>query len=802
MSDLVWFNAIGMQDIPQVGGKIASLGEMINHLNQAGVKVPQGFATTAQAYRDFLQANGLGDKIKALLSDLDSQEVDQLAKTAKTIREWILAATFSPKLITAVTDAYHTLQSQSGSDLRVAVRSSATAEDLPHASFAGQQESFLNIYGLENVFQAIKQVFASLYNDRAISYRAHHKFLHEEVAISAGIQQMVRSDLAASGVMFSMDTESGFDKVIFITASYGLGEAIVQGDVNPDEYYVYKPNLALARPAILRRQRGKKDIKMIYAENKVGVSKVAVSEQDRLHFCLTNEEVEELARLAVAIESHYGRPMDIEWAKDGIDGDLFILQARPETVKSRCDDQTIERYRLSRRGQVIANGRSVGQKIGQGKAKIILKLAEMSQLKQGEVLVTDMTDPDWEPVMKRASAIITNRGGRTCHAAIIARELGIPAVVGCGDATLNVKNETDVTVSCAEGETGYIYQGLLPYEIQKISLDNMPNLPFSIMLNVGNPERAFDFQFLPNKGVGLARLEFIINNMIGIHPKALLQFENLPQALQETITPRISGYAGPVEYYVERLKEGIAMIAAAFYPKPVILRFSDFKSNEYANLIGGNIVEPQEDNPMIGFRGASRYLAESFRDCFELEIEAVKRARDLMGFDNLWLMIPFVRTINEAKQVIDLLETNGLKRGVNHLKIIMMCEIPSNALLADDFLQYFDGFSIGSNDLTQLTLGLDRDSGIVAALFDERDPAVKVLLQMAIEACKRAGKYIGICGQGPSDHPDLARWLADMGIQSISLNPDTVVDTWIKLGKDEKPTESVNGLNEMQLNLT
>lgn len=785
MSNVVWFNTIGMQYIAQVGGKIASLGEMINHLSQSGVKVPPGFATTTQAYREFLQKNNLAKEINQRLANLDINDIALLTKTGKSIRECILSAPFLPEFEDDIAKLYNKIQSLTAGELCLAIRSSATAEDLPGASFAGQQETFLNVRGLENVLQAIKQVFASLYNDRAISYRIHHHFAHEDVAISAGIQQMVRSDLATSGVMFSIDTESGFDKVVFITASYGLGEPIVQGEVSPDEYYVYKSNLAVAKPAILKRNRGSKDIKMIFSEAGNGVHKVAVSEKDRQRFCLTNEEVEELARLAVAIERHYGLAMDIEWAKDGISGELYILQARPETVKSQHNKQILERFQLTTRGDVIASGRSVGQKIGQGKAKIILNLAEMSHLKPGDVLVTDMTDPDWEPVMKRASAIVTNRGGRTCHAAIIARELGIPAVVGCGDATVKIKNAAEITVSCAEGETGYIYQGLLPYEVQKASLDRMPDLPFKIMLNVGNPEHAFDLQFLPNAGVGLARLEFIINNMIGIHPKALLQFDSLNSELKNSINSRIGGYSSPVQYYVERLQEGMATIAAAFYPKPVIIRFSDFKSNEYANLMGGQDYEPREDNPMIGFRGASRYIAESFRDCFELEVQAVKQVRDQMGFDNIWVMIPFVRTVNEAKLVIDLLAANGLKRGSNKLKIIMMCEIPSNALLADDFLQYFDGFSIGSNDLTQLTLGLDRDSGIVAHLFDERDPAVKTLLQLAIVACKRAGKYIGICGQGPSDHPDFAQWLIDAGIESVSLNPDTVINTWLHLAKSK-----------------
>ncbi len=796
MSNVIWFDAIGMQNISQVGGKIASLGEMINHLSQAGVKVPQGFATTADAFHDFLEQNDLHSKINHALAQLDINNIEQLANTAQLIREWILAAPFSSSFKEDVANSYEKLQTMAGKDLRVAIRSSATAEDLPEASFAGQQETFLNIYGLDNVFDAIKKVFASLYNDRAISYRVHHHFAHDQLALSAGIQQMVRSDLASSGVMFSLDTESGFDKVIFITAAYGLGEAIVQGDVNPDEYYVYKPNLAAKKPAILKRKRGEKDIKMVFADNGIGIHKIPVNEKEKIRFCLTDEEVQELARLAVAIETHYGRPMDIEWAKDGNSDQLLILQARPETVKSRHNQQLIERYQLSTRGRVLTVGRSVGQKIGQGKAKVIFKLSDMSQLAKGDVLVTDMTDPDWEPVMKRASAIITNRGGRTCHAAIIARELGIPAIVGCGNATTQIENAADITVSCAEGETGYVYQGLLPFVIQKSTLDTMPDLPCKIMLNLGNPERAFDCQFLPNAGVGLARIEFIINNMIGIHPKALLQFANLDQELKDDINHRMGGYAGPVEYYIERLKEGIATIAAAFYPKPIILRLSDFKSNEYANLIGGHQYEPREDNPMLGFRGASRYVSESFRDCFELELQAIKRAREDMGLNNIWVMIPFVRTVNEAKQVVDLLEANGLKRA-NGLKIIMMCEIPANALLADEFLDYFDGFSIGSNDLTQLTLGLDRDSGIVANLFDERDPAVKLLLKSAILACKRAGKYIGICGQGPSDHPDLAKWLIDMGIESISLNPDTVVNTWLQLGKTSTSETTVDDFKKI-----
>lgn len=787
MSQIVWFNTIGMEHLDQVGGKIASLGEMINHLGQAGVKVPQGFSTTAQAYREFLQQNGLRQEINAKLAKLDVNDVAELSKTAKAIRDAILSTPFLPVFEEKVASAYQKLVSLSQHPLRVAVRSSATAEDLPDASFAGQQETFLNVDGLPSVLKAIKKVFASLYTDRAISYRIHHQFDHNDIALAAGIQQMVRCDLATSGVMFTLDTESGFDKVVLITASYGLGEAIVQGDVNPDEFYVYKPNLKAGRPAILRRNRGRKDIKMVYDALGEGIKKVTVDETDRMKFCLSNKEVEALAHLAMVIEKHYGRQMDIEWGKDGLSGELFILQARPETVKSRRNHLVLERYHLAKKGEILSTGRSVGQKIGQGKARVILDLSQMSQLKTGDVLVTEMTDPDWEPIMKRASAIVTNRGGRTCHAAIIAREAGIPAVVGCHDATTQIPNESDITVSCAEGETGNIYRGLLPYEVQKINLDHMQELPVKIMLNLGNPERAFDFQFLPNAGVGLARIEFIINNMIGIHPNALLEFEKLTDALKAKILPYIMGYDTPVQYYVERLKEGIATIAAAFNPKPIIVRFSDFKSNEYANLIGGQSYEPVEDNPMLGFRGASRYVSASFRKCFELEVEAVKLVRDQMGLDNVWVMIPFVRTVDEAKRTIDFLAEKGLKRGGN-LKIIMMCEIPSNALLADAFLEYFDGFSIGSNDLTQLTLGVDRDSGIIANLFDERDPAVRLLLKAAIDACKRTGKYIGICGQGPSDNLDFAHWLIKAGIDSISLNPDTVLSTWLSLSnQNQKP---------------
>lgn len=802
MSQIVWFNNIGMQNLDQVGGKIASLGEMITHLTQAGVKVPHGFATTAQAYHDFLRQQGLKDDINNKLASLDVNDVEALSKTAQSIRDAILKTPFLPVFEEAVANAYQQLALLSPQPLRVAVRSSATAEDLPNASFAGQQDTYLNVDGLPSVLKAIKKVFASLYTDRAIAYRAHHQFDHHHIALAAGIQQMVRSDLATSGVMFTLDTESGFDKVVLITAAYGLGEAIVQGDVNPDEFYVYKPNLETGKPAILRKNCGGKDIKIVYDNAGEGTKKIPVDDTDRLKFSLSNEEIESLARLALIIEKHYGRHMDIEWGKDGLSGELFILQARPETVKSRHDHMTLERYQLPSKGEILSTGRSVGQKIGQGKAKVILSLSQMSEVKPGDVLVTEMTDPDWEPIMKRASAIVTNRGGRTCHAAIIAREAGIPAVVGCQDATIKIPNDCDVTVSCAEGETGFIYRGIIPYDLQKLHLDHMKALPVKIMLNIGNPERAFDFQFLPNAGVGLARIEFIINNMIGIHPNALLEFAKLPESLQSKIFPYIVGYGDPVAYYIERLKEGIATLAAAFYPKPIIVRFSDFKSNEYANLIGGQNYEPVEDNPMLGFRGASRYVSESFRDCFELEVKAVNLVRDQMGLDNVWVMVPFVRTLGEAKLTIELLAEKGLKRSES-LKIIMMCEIPSNVILADAFLEYFDGFSIGSNDLTQLTLGVDRDSGIVANLFDERDPAIRILLKSAIDACKRAGKYIGICGQGPSDNLDFAHWLINAGIESISLNPDTVLTTWLALHQQTKGNQTAEVYaKEPQFNAT
>ncbi len=777
----------GMGDVEKVGGKNASLGEMISQLTSVGVKVPGGFATTAEAFRDFLVHTGLKEKIDESLNQLDANDVVALASTGKAIRQWILEAEFQPELDKAIELAYADMTQ--GDEVAVAVRSSATAEDLPDASFAGQQETFLNIRGLDHVKQAIKEVFASLYNDRAISYRVHQEFEHSEVALSAGVQRMVRSETGASGVMFTMDTESGFNHVVFITAAYGLGETVVQGAVNPDEFYVYKPTLTQKVPAILRRTLGSKAIKMVYAgegSTKNAVETVSVDAKDRNRFCITDADVQRLAEIAVIIEKHYNRPMDIEWAKDGDDGELYIVQARPETVRSRDNANVIERYLLKEKGNVLVEGRSVGHRIGSGPVRLVSDLAEMDQVQPGDVLVTDMTDPDWEPVMKRASAIITNRGGRTCHAAIIARELGIPAIVGCADATDRLRDGQVVTVSCAEGDTGRAYEGKLNFEHQTNSVDSMPNLPFDVMMNVGNPDRAFDFQSLPNSGVGLARLEFIINRMIGVHPKALLNLHDQSPEVRQVIERRISGYDGPVDFYVEKLVEGIATLAAAFYPKKVIVRMSDFKSNEYGHLIGGDQYEPGEENPMLGFRGAARYISDSFQDCFELECRALKKVRDEMRLTNVEVMIPFVRTVGEAKQVIDLLEENGLRRGENGLRVIMMCEIPSNALLADQFLEYFDGFSIGSNDLTQLTLGLDRDSGVIAHLFDERNDAVKKLLSMAIDACKAQDKYIGICGQGPSDHPDLARWLMEQGISSVSLNPDSVLDTWFFLANESK----------------
>ncbi|MFC3909591.1 phosphoenolpyruvate synthase [Legionella dresdenensis] len=782
------FNQLGMHDLEQVGGKNASLGEMISHLSSAGVSVPTGFATTADAFREFLSSDDLDKKIYELLSNLDTENINQLTATGKAIRELVVSTPFTPAFEAAVFDAYNKLAKTIGTeDFSVAVRSSATAEDLPDASFAGQQETFLNVRGFASVLHAIKEVFASLFNDRAIAYRVHHGFAHHEVALSVGVQQMIRSDLAVSGVMFTMDTESGFEDVVFVTSSYGLGEMVVQGAVNPDEFYVHKPGLRAGRPAVIRRNLGSKALRMVYCNDLLNAKTVKtedVESEQRLQFSLTNDEVEQLARQALIIEQHYGRPMDIEWAKDGVTGQLYILQARPETVKSRASKQKLERYSLKKHSEILTEGRSIGQRIGQGKAKIIHDISEMHRVEPGDVLVSDMTDPDWEPIMKRAAAIVTNRGGRTCHAAIIARELGIPAVVGCGDATRAIKDGDEVTVSCAEGDTGFVYQGLLPIERVTLDVDNMPELPIKVMLNVGNPDRAFAFQAVPNSGVGLARLEFLISNSIGIHPKALLQYDSiLDLELKDYIRQKTAAYASPVEFYIERLKEGIATIAAAFYPKPVIVRLSDFKSNEYANLIGGKYYEPHEENPMLGFRGASRYVSTDFADCFALECQAVRRVREEMGLDNVEIMIPFVRTVNEASQVIDLLKQHGLERGKNNLRIIMMCELPSNALLAEQFLEYFDGFSIGSNDLTQLTLGLDRDSGLVANQFDERNQAVKTLLHMAIQACKKAGKYVGICGQGPSDHQDFARWLMDEGIDSVSLNPDSVLETCLFLAK-------------------
>ncbi|MCV0045481.1 phosphoenolpyruvate synthase [Pseudomonas aeruginosa] len=784
---VVSLDKLGVHDVEHVGGKNASLGEMISNLAGAGVSVPGGFATTAQAYRDFLEQSGLNDRIHAALDALDVDDVNALAKTGAQIRQWVMEAEFPARLDSEIRQAFAAL-ANGNDNLAVAVRSSATAEDLPDASFAGQQETFLNIRGVDNVIRAAKEVFASLFNDRAIAYRVHQGFDHKLVALSAGVQRMVRSETGTAGVMFTLDTESGFRDVVFITGAYGLGETVVQGAVNPDEFYVHKPTLEAGRPAILRRNLGSKAIKMIYGdEAKAGrsVKVVDVDRADRARFALSDAEVTELAKQAMIIEKHYGRPMDIEWAKDGDDGKLYIVQARPETVKSRASATVMERYLLKEKGTVLVEGRAIGQRIGAGPVKVINDVSEMDKVQPGDVLVSDMTDPDWEPVMKRASAIVTNRGGRTCHAAIIARELGIPAVVGCGNATQILQDGQGVTVSCAEGDTGFIFEGELGFDVRKNSVDAMPDLPFKIMMNVGNPDRAFDFAQLPNEGVGLARLEFIINRMIGVHPKALLNFAGLPADIKESVEKRIAGYPDPVGFYVEKLVEGISTLAAAFWPKKVIVRLSDFKSNEYANLIGGKLYEPEEENPMLGFRGASRYISESFRDCFELECRALKKVRNEMGLTNVEIMVPFVRTLGEASQVVELLAGNGLKRGENGLKVIMMCELPSNALLADEFLEFFDGFSIGSNDLTQLTLGLDRDSGIVAHLFDERNPAVKTLLANAIAACNKAGKYIGICGQGPSDHPDLARWLMEQGIESVSLNPDSVLDTWFFLAEGQ-----------------
>jgi pyruvate, water dikinase len=782
------FERVRMRDLPQVGGKNASLGEMIGELSAAGIRVPGGFATTAHAFREFLQQDGLAARIERELSSLDVADVGALGRTGNAIRGWIADAPLPQALAADIERSYATLVANGSDTASFAVRSSATAEDLPDASFAGQQDTLLNISGLQNILHAVSEVFASVYNDRAIAYRAHHGFAHHDVALSVGVQRMVRSDEGAAGVMFTLDTESGFEDVVLITSAYGLGESVVQGSVNPDEFYVYKPNLAAGRPAVLRRSLGSKATRMVFgASAAAGKSTrvVDVPEDMRRRFSLTDAQVEELARHAVAIERHYGRPMDIEWALDGHDGGIYILQARPETVKSREDANALRRYRLKSHAEPLASGRAIGQKIGQGPVRLVRSSSEMDRVEAGDVLVTELTDPDWEPVMKRASAIVTNRGGRTCHAAIIARELGIPAVVGCGDATRTLKDGAPVTVSCAEGDTGHVYAGLLDIETVEVALDRMPACPTKIMMNVGNPELAFEFCQLPNEGVGLARLEFIINRNVGIHPKALLEFDRQPTDVRRQIEQRIGGYASPTEFYVSKIVEGVATIAAAFAPKPVIVRLSDFKSNEYSNLVGGARYEPHEENPMLGFRGASRYAAPDFYDCFALECEAMRRVRDVMGFTNVEVMVPFVRTTREAENVIALLAKNGLRRGENALRIIMMCEIPSNALLADRFLDYFDGFSIGSNDLTQLVLGVDRDaSGALGATFDERDDAVKVMLSMAIAACRKRGSYVGICGQGPSDHPDLAQWLVEQGIESMSLNPDTVVSTWMMLAKE------------------
>ena len=772
---------LGMDDVETVGGKNASLGEMIRNLSNLGVTVPGGFATTAAAYRNFLSADGLDKRIHSLLDDLDVDDIGALTSAGASIRGWILDTPLPNDLMRDVQTAWEEMCA--GQDIAVAVRSSATAEDLPDASFAGQQETFLNVRGLDNLIEAMHQVFASLFNDRAIAYRVHHGFDHADVALSAGIQTMVRSDVGSSGVIFTLDTETGFRDAVFITSSWGLGETVVQGAVNPDEFYVYKPALAAGKHPILRKNLGSKAIKMVYSDNPEPgktVDTVDVDENDSLKFSISDEDIIELAKMAVTIENHYGRPMDIEWGKDGNDGKIYILQARPETVRSRSG-KTIQRFTLKDKGNVIITGRSVGHKIGTGTAKVIRSVAEMNRVHAGDVLVSDMTDPDWEPVMKRASAIVTNRGGRTCHAAIIARELGIPAVVGCGDATEQIKDGTDVTVSCAEGDEGYVYEGSLDFEEKNIELDSLPEIPVKIMMNVGNPDRAFDFASIPNRGVGLARLEFIINRMIGVHPQALLDYNSQDADIKAAIDDQMAGYPDPVEFFVDKLVEGVATIAAAFAPEPVIVRMSDFKSNEYANLIGGARYEPDEENPMIGFRGAARYVSESFRPCFELECRALRRVREDMGLTNVQIMIPFVRTVQQAKDVIDLMAANGLERGKHDLKVIMMSELPTNALLADQYLEHFDGMSIGSNDMTQLALGLDRDSALVADTFDERDDAVKALLAMTISACKSQNKYIGICGQGPSDYPDLARWLLDQGIESMSLNPDTVVETWMFL---------------------
>ncbi|GAB2929485.1 phosphoenolpyruvate synthase [Hafnia psychrotolerans] len=782
LRNVIWYNQLGMNDVDKVGGKNASLGEMITNLSDLGVSVPNGFATTSQAFNDFLDQSGVNHRIHDLLDSVDVDDIAQLTKAGSQIRQWIVETPFQPELEKSIREAYLQL-SEGEKGASFAVRSSATAEDMPDASFAGQQETFLNVQGFDAVLTAVKHVYASLFNDRAISYRVHQGYDHRGVALSAGVQRMVRSDLGAAGVMFTIDTESGFDQVVFITSAYGLGEMVVQGAVNPDEFYVHKPTLAKNKPAIVRRNMGSKKIRMIYADSQEHGKQVQIEDVPAElceRFSLTDDEIQALARQALLIEKHYGRPMDIEWAKDGHNGKLYIVQARPETVRS--NGQVMERYQLNGSSKVLVEGRAIGHRIGAGPVKIIHDISEMHHVNAGDVLVTDMTDPDWEPIMKKASAIVTNRGGRTCHAAIIARELGIPAVVGCGDATEKLKEKQKVTVSCSEGDTGYVYQDELDFTIQSSEVNELPELPLKIMMNIGNPDRAFDFACLPNEGVGLARLEFIINRMIGVHPKALLEFDQQEPALQEEISKLIKGYDSPREYYVARLTEGIATLGAAFWPKRVIVRLSDFKSNEYANLVGGEKYEPHEENPMLGFRGAGRYVSDNFRDCFALECEAMKRVRNDMDLTNVEVMIPFVRTVAQAEAVVAELARQGLKRGDNGLKVIMMCEIPSNALQAEQFLEHFDGFSIGSNDMTQLTLGLDRDSGVVSELFDERNESVKILLSMAIKAAKKQGKYVGICGQGPSDHEDFAQWLMEEGIDSLSLNPDTVVQTWLALG--------------------
>ena len=785
---VIAFDKLRISDVPAVGGKNASLGEMISQLTAKGVRVPGGFATTAHAYREFLAQDGLDKRINAELDKLDVDDVDALTATGEKIRQWIVDTPFPAELQNAIAEHYKTLTTESGDDMTFAVRSSATAEDLPDASFAGQQESFLNIHGLDNILHAIKEVFASLYNDRAISYRVHKGFVHADVALSAGVQRMVRSNLGSSGVMFTMDTESGFRDVVFITSSYGLGETVVQGAVNPDEFYVHKPLLAKGFPAIVRRNLGSKLIKMVFSNSNIAGKSTHTEEnspEESARYSISDEEILELAGFAVLIEEHYKCPMDVEWGRDGVDGKLYILQARPETVQSQSGS-IVEKFQIQSAGHTaVITGRAVTQKVGSGPVRVVRHASEMNTVQPGDVLVADMTDPNWEPVMRRASALVTNRGGRTCHAAIIARELGIPAIVGSGNATDLLQDGQIVTVSCAEGETGYVYTGAVPFTVTQEEEAKLAPAPVKVMMNVGNPDMAFSFAQIPNDGVGLARLEFVINNMIGIHPKAILNLDSVPADMQAEIKRRTRGYESPRQFYIDKLTEGVATIGAAFWPKPVIARMSDFKSNEYRKLIGGEIYEPEEENPMLGFRGAARYISPDFQDCFELECIAMRKVREQLGLTNVELMIPFVRTLDEARTVVEILAKHGLKRGENGLRLIMMCEIPSNALLAEQFLEYFDGFSIGSNDLTQLSLGMDRDSGLVAHGFDERDPAVKALLEMAISSANRLGKYVGICGQGPSDHPDFAEWLVEKGIKSISLNPDTVINTWQRISKSK-----------------